>query len=144
MWTSASNLPFITFTVHLIDEKWALCSFCLETVPVVKDHMGENIAEAMTEVLDNWNLNPTNLVATTTDNGSNVLHAFWILDWCQISCFGHNLDLALTNSLKEDRFQHVVKRCHALTALFHRRWKKNRDLLEKAEVVRVARTQASF
>ena len=26
-WSSPSNLPFITFTVHLIDEKWELCSF---------------------------------------------------------------------------------------------------------------------
>ena len=92
LWTSASNLQFITFTVHLIDEKWALCSFCLETAPLVKDHTVENIAEPMTEVLDN----SANLVATTTDNGSNVLRAFRILDWCQISCFGHNLDLAIT------------------------------------------------
>ena len=30
LWTSASNLPFITFTVHLIDEKWESCSFCLK------------------------------------------------------------------------------------------------------------------
>ena len=30
LWTSVSNLPFITFTVHLIDEKWELCSFCPE------------------------------------------------------------------------------------------------------------------
>ena len=80
LWTSASNLPFITFTVQLIDEKWELCSFCPETVPLVKDHTEENIAEAITKVIENWNLKLTNLVATTTDNGSNVLSAFRILD----------------------------------------------------------------
>ena len=79
--------------------------FAWKKVPLVKDHTGENIAEAMTEGLDNWNLNHANLVATITDNGSNVLRAFRILDWCQISCFGHNLDLAVTKSLKEDRIQ---------------------------------------
>ena len=107
-----------------------------ETVPLVKDHTGENIAEAMTEILENWNLKPTNLDATTTDNGSNVLCAFWILDWCQISCFGHNLDLAINKSLNKDSIQCVVvKRCHALIALFHRSWKKARDLLEKQKLL---------
>ena len=72
-----------------------------------------------------------NLIATTTDNGSNFLSAFRTLDWCRISCFGHNLDLAISKSLQKNQIQRVIKRCHALVSLFHRSWKKNRDLLAK-------------
>ena len=131
LWTSANNIPYLTFTVHFIDCHWSLCSFCLETLPVFKDHTGENIADAICDVLSNWNLDPKNLIATTTDNGSNFLSAFRTLDWCRISCFAHNLDLAISKSLQKNQIQRVIKRCHALVSLFHRSWKKNRDLLAK-------------
>ena len=47
------------------------------------------------EILTNWKLNPDKLVATTTDNGSNVVVAFEILQVMHISYFGHNLDLCV-------------------------------------------------
>ena len=131
LWTSANIIPYLTFTVHFIDCHWSLCSFCLETLPLFKDHTGENIADAICDVLSNWNLDPRNLIATTTDNGSNFLSTFRTLDWCRISCFGHNLDLAISKSLQKNQIQRVIKSCHALVSLFHRSWKKNRDLLAK-------------
>ena len=43
MWTSNSNNPFMSFTVHFIDSAWHLQSFCLD---LFSDHTGQNIAEA--------------------------------------------------------------------------------------------------
>ena len=40
LWTSGSCDPYITFTIHLIDEEWNLFFFCLETVPLYEDHTG--------------------------------------------------------------------------------------------------------
>ncbi len=104
----------------------------------MKDHTAENIADAVMEILNNWSLDPTHLVAITTDNGSNVSCAFRrVLQWCQLSCFGHNLDLAINKSLRNNRVERAVKRCHSLVALFHRSWKKNRDLLEKQQLLQL-------
>ena len=132
LWTSTANHPYLSFTIHFIDNDWKLQSFCLDTVPLFDDHTGQNIANTVIDVLSNWELKDENLVATTTDNGSNYVAAFKnVLKWPRISCFGHNLDLAINKSLAISHIQKAVKRCHSLVELFNRSWKKNRVLLQK-------------
>ena len=69
---SAANDTYMTIFIHFIDSDWKLTSFCLETVPLFVDHMVQNIADAISDILDNWDLSRGNLVASTTDSGSNV------------------------------------------------------------------------
>ena len=75
-WTSITHVAFMSFTVHFIDEDWILRSYCLDTIPSYEDHTGENIAGALQDVLENWQLSSEKLVATTTDNASNYVAAF--------------------------------------------------------------------
>ena len=131
LWTSCNNHPYLSFTVHFIDDDWMLQSFCLDTVPLFEDHTGQNIAEAIDDILENWGLSKEKLVAITTDNGSNFVAGMAILECTRISCFGHNLDLAINKSLNITRVQRAIKRCHTLIELFNRSWKKNRDLCQK-------------
>ena len=65
LWTSANNIMFIL----------------LGNLTLGKIY----VADAICDVLSNWNLDPRNLIATT---GSNFLSAFRTLYWCRISCFG--------------------------------------------------------
>ena len=104
-------------------------------MPIFADYTGQNIADAILDIFDNWQLSTSNLVAATTDSGSNVIAAFNILGLLRISCFGHNLDLAIKKSLKSTRIQHALGRCHTLVELFHRSWKKNRDLRQKQQLL---------
>ena len=62
LWTSCARHPFMSFTIHFIDDKWELKTFCLDTVPILQDHTGHNLAEAIQDVMANWELDPTNLV----------------------------------------------------------------------------------
>lgn len=73
LWTSSAKHPYLSYTVHFIDGAWSLQSFLLDTVPLFEDHTGQNIAEAFQDILANRSLTPDNLVATTTDNGSNFV-----------------------------------------------------------------------
>ena len=98
-WTSITRVPFMSFTVHFIDNDWILRSYCLDTVPSYEDYTGENIAAALQDVLENWQLSSENLVATTTDNASNYVAAFDTLGWTRVSCFGHNLNLAVSKAV---------------------------------------------
>ena len=96
LWTSAASHPYLNFTVHFINKDWKLQCFCLDTIPLFSDHTGQNIADAIQDILLNWILESGNLLITTTDNGSNFVAAFHnILAWPRLSCFGHNLDLAI-------------------------------------------------
>jgi len=87
-WSSNSNTPFMSFTVHLVDPDWHLLAFCLDTVPLFDDHTGCNICEAFQDDLTNWNLSMDQVVAVTTDNGSILIAAFSCAD----------CDLATTSS----------------------------------------------
>ena len=91
MWTSHSNSPFMSFTVHFIDSAWHLQCLCLDTVPLFSDHTGQNIAEAFQDVLGNWNISMSCVIASTTDNGSNFVAASGSIECEWLGCFGHNL-----------------------------------------------------
>ena len=120
LWTSSATAPFMSLTIHFVDSEWSLRSFCLGTFPLYENHTGQNLSEPVTDVLANWDLKPDQLVATTTDNGSNIVAGFRSLGWLRVSCFGHNLDLAINKSLKLDRVNRTLARCHFLVELFHR------------------------
>ena len=68
LWTSRAKHPYLSLTIHFIDPSWSLQATTLETVPMFADHRGQNIAEAIVDVLENWGLDTLKLVATTTDN----------------------------------------------------------------------------
>ena len=129
MWTSGSNDAYITFSIHFISNGWELHSFCLETLPMFADHTGQNIADTISAILENWKLSKDKLVASTTDSGSNLVCAFRILQGIRISFFGHNLDLAIKKGL----IKKAIGRCHSLVELFHRSWKKTCYLRQKQE-----------
>ena len=99
MWTSGSNDAYITLTIYFISNDWELRSFCLETLPMFTDHTGQNIADILSAIR---NLSKEKLVASTTNSGSNIVSVFRILGAVRISCFGHNLDLAIKKSLDND------------------------------------------
>lgn len=84
----------MTLTVHFVDKTWNLQSFCLQTVTMFADYTGQNIADAVSDIFDNWGLSTENVVAFTTDSGSNVyiIAAFNSLDLLRISCFDHNFN----------------------------------------------------
>ena len=71
----------MSFTIHFIDDKWKLKTFCLDTVPVLQYHTGQNLAEAVEDILANWELDPANLICATTDNGSKFQHSIFWTGW---------------------------------------------------------------
>ena len=75
------------------------------------------------------------LVFTTTDNGSNFVADFHTKGWAKLSCFGHNLDLAVGKVLDHPQIQKALGRCGSLAECFSRSWKKSRDLQKKQTVL---------
>ena len=51
LWTSCARHPFMSFAMHLIDDNWQLKTFCFDTVSVLDDQTGQNLADAVQDIL---------------------------------------------------------------------------------------------
>ena len=129
LWSSIGLRPYLSYTVHYIDSTWTLKSKCLQTHYMPEDHTAGNLAEALTTTLESWNLQPHSQVCITTDNGSNIVKATHDLQWARISCFGHNLHLAITKALdKDNRCSRALSISRKIVSSFHTSWKRRREL----------------
>jgi len=82
----------MSYTIH-ISKEWELSTFTLNTMYFPQDHNGENLADAIKDTLQAWELDSKNQVCLTNDNGSNILRAVsTILNWTHLPCFEHNLN----------------------------------------------------
>ena len=124
LWSSHGMIPYLSYTVHFIDSCWELRSRCLHTQFLLQDHTGKHLAEAMESSFDSWGLAKDKQVCVTTDSGSNFINAAERLKWTGFACFGHNLHLAITYSIKDDRrCSRAIGVCRKVVSAFSQSWK---------------------
>lgn len=129
LWSSGTQHPYMSFTIHYITENWEMKTSCLQTQFLPSDHTGDNLAEALESVLEAWNLKKEQQVCITTDNGSNIVCATGKLQWQRLSCFGHNLNLAVTKAMRNDhRISRALGLARSIVSAFSFSWKRKRDL----------------
>ena len=129
MWSSKGLLPYISYTIHWVDDERNYKTQCLETFYLPSDHTAANIADALKDIRQTWKLPEEGQMAITTDNAANMICATNILKWQRLSCFGHNLNLAVTNSLKDDnRVSRALGVAHRIVSAFSTSWKRRQDL----------------
>lgn len=82
-------------------------------------------------LLNAWNIKMENTVCFTTDSGSNMKKAFEEspVEW--LSCFGHNLKLAINKTMKIQRVEDAVRSCRKVVEAFSRSWKKKPEFQQK-------------
>ena len=54
MWSSIGLKPYMSYTIHFIDNDWTIQNRCLQAQFFPESHTGENITEAMQSTLDSW------------------------------------------------------------------------------------------
>ena len=95
MWSSRTTEPYLSLTVHFVNDNFELKSRCLQTAYFPTDHTGENIALGLRECLSSWDLKEEDQTCITTDNAANVIKAMELNQWTRLQCFGHRLHLAI-------------------------------------------------
>ncbi|XP_017327177.1 E3 SUMO-protein ligase ZBED1-like [Ictalurus punctatus] len=95
LWSSRTSEPYLSLTVHFIDQDWKLVSLCLQTVYFPEDHTGEAIAAGPTDALASWGFSEDHQVCITTDSGTNIIKAAELNRWTRLQCFGHRLNSAI-------------------------------------------------
>ena len=83
----------------------------------------------MEAALSLWDLDATNQICLTTDNGNNIVNAAGILDQSRLSHFGHNLHLSVTEAIQDDSHcNRVLGVCRKIVSSISMSWKKKREL----------------
>lgn len=119
--------------VHFINKEWKIASKYLQRIFLPESHvshMAENLADVLKEALRDWQLDQIKVSAITADNAINIVAVIRKLDWPWLNCFGHNLNLAVTNTFSHER-QHTERAvgvCHSIIGQFYHSWQKLRDL----------------
>ncbi|KAK6195114.1 hypothetical protein SNE40_000606 [Patella caerulea] len=73
LWSSKTVAPYMSYTVHYINNDWQLMTRHLQTMYTPEDHTGSILANGLKETLELWDLKEEFQVCVTTDNGSNII-----------------------------------------------------------------------
>lgn len=96
IWTcNISNESYVSFTIHYINEDFQLKHVVLNVKHFPGSHTEENIANIITEMIEEWHLNDKNYILIR-DSGANIKKAAKDLDIQNESCFIHTLQLVMT------------------------------------------------
>ena len=132
LWSSKGTKPYLS---HFICN-WKLQSRCLQTLFMPEDHTGENLAKAIKCSLEALELNESKQVYLTTDSEANIVNAASRLYWERLSCFGHNLHLAITNSIRcNDRSTRALGLAHNIVSTFSMSLKRDMILLRLRRIM---------
>ena len=123
----------MSLTVHFIDQDWKLVSKCLQTSFLPEDHTAVNLADALQDTMREWELSADKVSCLTTDSGANIKAAVQNLGWPWLSCFRHNLNLAVSNTLEKTECEQTVPLQSVAQSTFSHSWTRRQEL-QKAQV----------
>ena len=131
IWTSRAQHAYISLTIHYLAGDFTLHSHLLESKEFPDSHSGVNIAQELTQSLNEWGLSMDRLVSFTTDNASNVVVAMEELECIRVPCFSHCLNLAVEKACSIAEVCKVIARCRRLVTHFHHSSKDTYILKQK-------------
>lgn len=100
IWTSDSNVAYITVTCHFINKN-TLLTRVLNTQKIAEAHTGVNIAAAMSKILDDWNIKEK-VVTIVSDSAANMKNAVnEQLKKYHHPCVARTLNLSVNESLNK-------------------------------------------
>ena len=62
-------------------------------------HTGQNIAERLIKIADEWNIKAMQISAIVHDNAANAVCGVEKTDWSHFDCVGHTLQLCVNSGL---------------------------------------------
>jgi len=71
-WTSVTTESYLSITCHFINTNYELKTTVLSTKSLTKNHTVQNLADALLEVFEEWNIN-NKITCIVTDNATNML-----------------------------------------------------------------------
>lgn len=137
-WTSIAAQSYLTVTVHYVSQEWLLRSHVLGTLLLEERHTGEHLSEWIVEMLSNFGINPSKVVAVVHDNASNMVSALNKLKSSygiqSVRCSAHTLQLVVHSTLsKNSEAQPTLALARKLVEHFRRSSVANSSLVHQQE-----------
>ena len=121
MWSSRTGDGYISLTCHFITPEFKMCCHNLQTDHFPGVHDFNTISRALTMAAEEWCINlDKQVVAFTTDSGSNIVKALDHMNVLQLACAGHTLNLAVQKALQIHKLSIPIARCRKLVTHFHK------------------------
>ena len=134
MWTGCHSRSYMAVTAHIISDDWKMKSFCLTTREIVDAHTADNIANELSAVITEWQLD-TKVLGITTDNARNVKNAVDSLNFTHFGCIGHTLQLSVSRGLQLGFVSRVLGRVRKLVEHFHKSTNATYALRQKQQLL---------
>lgn len=99
-WTAqTTTTSFLSLTAHWIDEKLTRQAAVLHCQKFDGQHTGSRLADALLDMMNQWNIEKQRVHLVIRDGGANMVKAIRDADLPSVSCFAHTLQLALHDSI---------------------------------------------
>lgn len=124
-WTARAAQGYITITAHYIDDNFEIQNQTLQTRQLNSSHTAENLAEVLTNAVEEWGLKKSQPVAITTDNASNIVSGISNISSefsPHIRCFAHTLNLATQRAINCQQVDRVGGRIRRIVSFFSQKF----------------------
>ena len=95
------------------------------------NHMAEIITDTLRSFQECWNVGEP---VAVTDNASNEVKAFKLLNWRWISCMGQNINLVVRKGLGVNEINRLVVKGRSIVSFFHHSPQAIDDLMETTKL----------
>lgn len=132
-WTSRANNSYVSVTCHVMDEEFGQHVHALACTDMTDSHTAENLEQFIKSAIEDWELPApgTMPIYVVTDNARNFTSAFARSPWSGVQCFGHTLQLCISNAKKEVAgFSQLCAKARTIVARYKRSAKARGRLME--------------
>lgn len=132
-WTSASQDPYLSMTVHYIDSEWQLVSLPLECAAFGGSHTAVRIMQKTEQLLARNNISEELVSALVIDNAANVQLAGALASFDSVPCAPHTLQLTVKQILEDPAVAKLLRRVRKIVGAFKHSSLKVEELVREQE-----------
>ena len=132
-WTSASQDPYLSMTVHYIDSEWQLVSLPLECAAFGGSHTAVRIMQKTEQLLARNNIGEELVSALVIDNAANVQLAGALASFDSVPCAPHTLQLTVKQILEDPAVAKLLRRVRKIVGAFKHSSLKVEELIREQE-----------
>lgn len=99
IWTSRNTKSYISLTIHYVDDEFCPQNWTLEVKELAGIHDGNAIADAIEQIMEEWQLSKLYCVRFLRDGGTNMVAAGELLHVEHMSCLAHCLHLVVGGAM---------------------------------------------
>lgn len=108
-WASQNGQQFISLSIHFIDN-YKLNSFMLACRELSENHTEFDIANIMQDILGEYNIKLSQIIAITTDDTANIIAAVKHLDIVHIPCFAQIVNTCIQKILCTEFVNNIISK----------------------------------